>query len=124
MTDSHLQERPDIKEYYESIGQPVIKYPSDIIRSEALAVVNILKPDCVLGCYVTHYSLEWTGNSWGIKFDKLLPKVKRLILVGNENTHRHNPIMALPHEEIAMENRIITRAGYGPDNKIFIWNKK
>ena len=124
MTDSHLQERPDIKAYYESLGQPVIKYPSDVVRSEALAAVNILKPDCVVGCYVTHYSLEGDGSYWGVKFDRLLPKVKRLILVGNEKTHRHNPIIGLPHREITMENGLVTRAGYGPDNKIFVFDKQ
>jgi len=121
MTDSYLQTRPDIKAYYALAGQPTITYPSDVMQAEAQVAIRILKPDCVLGCYVTHYSKEGEGNSWGVHFDQILPKVKRLILVGNEETHGANPIMKVYHKEVILPGKIITRAGYGNDNRIYVW---
>lgn len=122
MTDSYLQERPDIKAYYALFGQPTIKYSSDVIRAEAGTAIRVLKPDCVVGCYVTHYSKEGAGNSWGIHFDEILPKVKRLILVGNDTTHGDNPIMKIFHKEITISG-LITRAGIGSPNKIYVWGE-
>ena len=121
MTDSRLQERPEIKLYYAMAGQPTITYPSDVMKADALSAVRILKPDCVFGCYVTHYSEDGAGSSWGVKFDKILPKVRRLILVGNPQTHGANPIMKCYHKEIINPGKIITRSGAGPDNTIYVW---
>lgn len=121
MTDSYLQERSDIQAYYAMMGQPTITYAPDVMRGDAQTAVRVLKPDCVLGCYVTHYSTSGPGNSWGVKFDQILLKVKRLILVGNEETHGDNPIMRVYHKEITRPGKIITRAGYGSDNRIYVW---
>ena len=123
MTDSHLQERPDIKLHYAMAGQPTITYPNDVIKCDALSAVRLLKPDCVFGCYVTHYSEEGAGSSWGVKFDKILPKVRRLILVGNDQTHGANPIMKIMHKEFNNPGKIITRSGAGPDNTIYVWGE-
>lgn len=124
MTDSYLQERLDIKAMYRIAGQPTIAYPKDVLKCDALSAVRILKPECVIGCYVTHWSLEGEGNSWGVKFDKLLPMVRRLILVGNDGTHGANPIMKYYHKEINNPGKILTRAGYGPDQKIYVWGEE
>lgn len=120
MTDSYLQERKDIKMYYSAMGQPTIKYPKDVWRSDALSATKVLKPECVLGCYVTHYSLEGEGNSWGVDFPRLIKMVKRLILVGNKHIHSANPIMSLPHEEIALEG-LLTRNDDRDADRIFVW---
>lgn len=121
MTDSHLQERADIKKLYEIMKQPVIRYPCDVWRGNANLVVRVMKPDCVLGCYVTHYSEQGAGNSWGVDFTRIVPRVKCLILVGNKETHGENPIMELPHEEIELPAGLITRAGCGGNNRIYVW---
>ena len=123
MTDSYMQDRPEIKAFYQAAGQPTITYPKDVLKCDALSAVRILKPECVIGCYVTHYSTEGAGSSWGVDFHRLLlmPKVKRLILVGNDATHGANPIMEYTHTEITDPGNIITRAGYGPENKIYVW---
>lgn len=123
MTDSYLQERPDIKAMYQIVGQPTISYPKDVLKCDALSAVRIFKPECVIGCYVTHWSLEGAGNSWGVKFDKLLPKIRRLILVGNDATHGANPIMGYFHKEINNPGKIITRAGADPGQKIYVWGE-
>lgn len=120
MTDSHLQADPRIKAYYEAAGQPTIRYPKDVVRCEAVYAVRLLRPDCVFGCYVTHWSLSGPGSSWGVKFDRILKMVKRLILVGNDETHGANPIMQDLHKEISIPG-LITRAGTGPGQKIYVW---
>lgn len=123
MTDSYLQERIDIMAYYEAHGQPTIKYPEDVLPYDANKAVRRMRPDCVLGCYVTHYSAYGPGNSWGVDFKAILCNVRRLILVGNEKTHGANPLMKVYHKEIEMPDALLTRAGSGADNKIFVWGE-
>ena len=121
-TDSKLQEREDIKLQYLLMGQPVIKYPKYVKKMDANTAVNTLKPEVVLGCFVTHKYRKETGdgNYWGVNFETLLKKVKKLILVGNLEIHKNNPIMSLPHKEIFLEG-LITRAVDQSKNRIFIW---
>ena len=121
-TDSHLQERPDVALTYKLAGQPTIKYPKYVRKLDALTAVNILHPETVLGCFVTHKWRDDTqdGNYWGVDFERLLGKVKKLILVGNLDIHKNNPIMSLPHKEIKLGG-LITRAINQENNRIFIW---
>jgi len=121
MTDSYLQERKDIKLYYEACGQPVIKYHKDVWKADAMTAVRILKPECVLGCYVTHYSQSGPGNSWGVEFEKLLAKIRRLILVGNDHIHSDNPIMNIPHNTLRIPG-MITRNEDRQADAIYVWN--
>lgn len=127
ITDSCLQrDNMAVRLYYTLCGQPIINYPKDIIKAEAMEAVRRFKPEAVIGCYVTH---KWrndtqSGNDWGIDFERLLSSVKKFILVGNRVTHRDNPIMALPHIEERFEG-LITRAGIDePTNCVFIWENK
>lgn len=121
-TDSKLQEREDIKLSYLIMGQPPIKYPKHVRKMDALTAVKALKPDTVLGCFVTHKWRDDTGdgNYWGVDFELLLKQVRKLILVGNKGIHKNNPIMSLPHKEIKLEG-LITRSINQEENRIFIW---
>ena len=119
-TDSYLQARNDIKLYYLLNGQPVIKYPPYVIKADALTAYRRFKPECMLGCYVTHYSTEGAGSSWGVDFQRLLPLLKRLILVVNKEIHGENPIMKLPHREINIDG-VLSRKG--DDTTIYVWDK-
>lgn len=121
-TDSKLQNRPDIKLTYTLMGQPTINYPKHVRPMDALTAVKVLKPEEVLGCFVTHKWREGmqNGNEWGVDFEILLRKVKKLVLVGNKEIHKNNPIMKLPHREVALEG-LITRAMNQEENRIFIW---
>lgn len=121
MTDSYLQEDPRIAAYYMAAGQPTIRYPKDVVKCEAVAAARLTKAECVIGCYVTHWSTEGPGSSWGVKFERLLPMVRRLILVGNDKTHGANPIMKVFHKELSLPGKIITRAGADADQKIYVW---
>ena len=123
VTDSYQQQ--DDKEsvlFYKLAGQPTIKYPKDVIKLEANKAVDRFRPHTVLACYATH---KWrydtmSGNDKGVDFRKLIRKIKRLILVGNTEIHKDNPLMEIPHEEIILPG-LITRSARPETNRIFIW---
>ena len=125
MTDSYMQQNNKaVKKLYELTRQPIIKYPRDVIKADALTAYRRFKPDCILGCYVTHKYREdiGSGNMFGVDFERLLPLVKRLILVGNKFTHADNPIMALDHTEIDLKGALITRSRERTLDRIFVWD--
>lgn len=125
MTDSYLQQDNEkVKMFYQLTGQPVIHYPSDVIKADALTAYRRFKPECILGCYVTHRWREGmqNGNMYGVDFERLLPLVERLILVGNKHTHGENPIMVLHHKEIDLHDTLITRSEDRASDRIFVWD--
>ena len=107
---------------YQLAGQPCIKYPKDVIKLEANKAVDKFRPHTVLACYATH---KWrydtmSGNDKGVDFQRLMRRIHRLILVGNTEVHKDNPLMALPHEEVILPG-LITRSAHPETNRIFIW---
>ena len=125
MTDSCVQrDNKEVRSYYELARQPVIKYPLDVIKADALTAYRRFKPECILGCYVTHLFRKGMidGSVYGVDFERLLPLVKRLILVGNKRTHQSNPIMALRHREIDLGGKLLTRSADSTLNRIFVWD--
>lgn len=123
VTDSYQQQDdPSTVLYYKMSNQPTIKYPKDVVKLEAVKAVDRYRPHTVLACYATH---KWrydtmSGNDKGVDFNKLIRKIKRLILVGNTEVHKDNPLMALPHEEVRLPG-LITRSAHPETNRIFIW---
>lgn len=123
VTDSYQQQDDfGTSVYYQLAGQPTIKYPKDVIKMEANKAVDRFRPHTVLACYATH---KWrydtmSGNDKGVDFNKLIRKVKRLILVGNTEVHKDNPLMKIPHEEIILPG-LITRSAHPETNRIYIW---
>ena len=123
VTDSY-QQQDDMttKMYYQAFGQPTIRYPKDVIKLEANKAVDRFRPHTVLACYATH---KWrydtmSGNDKGVDFNRMMRRIHRLILVGNTEVHKDNPLMALPHEEIVLPG-LITRSVHPETNRIFIW---
>lgn len=124
MTDSYQQTLDrETQMVYKIMKQPTMHYPSSVFHADALTAVRRLRPECVIGCYVTHKFRDGMqeGNSKGVDFPRLLQSVKRLILVGNKHIHSANPIMALPHEEIYVEG-LITRNEDRSADRIFVWD--
>lgn len=123
VTDSYQQQDdPATSLLYSLAGQPTIKYPKDVVKLEANKAVDKFRPHTVIACYATH---KWrydtmSGNDKGVDFQKLLRKVKRLVLVGNTEVHKDNPLMDIPHEEIILPG-YITRSAHPDTNRIFIW---
>ena len=125
MTDSYQQADKKVQAIYSVLQQPVIRYPADVIKADAVTAFRRFKPDCVIGCYVTHKWISGmtTGNQWGVDFPRLLACVKRLILVGNLETHYENPIMKKEHQEVILDG-LITRSNKPELNRMFIWNNE
>ena len=127
VTDSCVQrDNKEIVAAYKMFGQPTIKYPKDIIKLEANSAVTRFRPECVIVCYGTHLDKPGrpqTGFAYGIDYERLLPRVKKLILVGNKETHGTNPIMDLPHREVKLDG-LITRSSDPETNRIFIWENE
>lgn len=125
MTDSYQQQDDRMtRMYYDLMGQPRIKYPKSVMKLEASRAVRQMKPHTVIACYATHKWREDTqsGNDKGVDFGDVFSKVQRLVLVGNLQTHKDNPLMALPHEEVYLPG-LLTRAADQSTNRIFIWTK-
>ena len=79
----------------------------------------------LIRCYhVTHLWREGMqgGNMYGVDFERLLPQLKRLILVGNLRTHAGNPIMAIDHMEIDLHGDLLTRSDETELNRVFVWD--
>lgn len=125
ITDSRMQERPEIKFMYQLSGQPVMKYPADVEKLDAIEAIKKYKPDTVIAAFVTHkYDKKvGDGNMWGVQEEIVLQETKRYINIGNRVTHRNKPILALPHKELHFE-WLVTRAINQSENRIFIFNKK
>ena len=123
VTDSYQQQDdPATSLLYSLAGQPTIKYPKDVVKLEANKAVDKFRPHTVIACYATH---KWRydtmrGNDKGVDFQKLLRKVKRLVLVGNTEVHKDNPLIEIPHDEIILPG-YITRSAHPETNRIFIW---
>lgn len=125
MTDSYQQQDDKTtRSYYDLMKQPRIKYPPNVIKLEASRAVRQMKPHTVIGCYATHKWRDDTqsGNDKGVDFKDVFSKVQRLVLVGNLQTHKDNPLMDILHEEIALPG-LLTRAADQSLNRIFVWSK-
>lgn len=124
ITDSRMQERPEIKMYYLMNRQPVINYADDIEKLDAEQAVNKYKPDTVIGAFITHKynSVVNNGNAFGVEEELLLRSVKKYINIGNLQTHKDKPILKLKHQSLYFD-WLVTRAVNKEDNRIFIFTK-
>lgn len=123
MTDSYQQQDDKMTcVMYDIMKQPRIKYPANVLKLEASRAVRQMSPHTVIGCYATHKWRDDTqsGNAKGVDFPDIFSKVKRLVLVGNVDTHKDNPLMNMPHEEIWLPG-LLTRAADQTKNRVFIW---
>lgn len=126
MTDSKIQQRPDVKFQYKVAGQPTIYYPNDMEKIEALDAVKKYQPQVVIGSWITTYSpveTSYPSSPHGIKEDKILPLVEMLILIGNDDVHGGKPILKQPHEKI-YPSWLVSRAKNQSNNVIYIWDNK
>lgn len=125
LTDSKLQERPEVKLMYLMAKQPLIKYPQDIIKLRASDAIKRFKPHTVFASYFTPIcegAKYMEGDEVYRDDERLFPNwgVKRYIKIGSINTHGNNPLMKLAHEE-HNPIELITRAEK-VNQRIFIWN--
>ena len=96
MTDSKQQFEPKVRKHYEAMGQPIIQYPDDVEKIDALDAVKKYKPQVVVASWVTPYSpceVKYNSNPWGVKEDEILPLIETYILIGNLDIHSGRPIL-------------------------------
>ncbi len=125
ITDSRMQESPEIKFYYQMGGQPPIVYHNDIEKLDAIEAVKKYEPDTVIGAFITHKfdPKIGNGNALGVDEIKMLQKIKRrYINIGNKHTHKDKPLLKIPHTEYQFD-WIITRSVDQYQNVIFVFDK-
>lgn len=125
-TDSHQQSKPQFRQLYESMNQPIIKYPKDVERLGYKDAIKKYRPDSVLGCWVTHrYEPKLHhlgGNIEGIDGDFIVRRAKKFIFVGNTNTHKGWRFNELGKCQIYESDGIISRAASGK-NFVAVFNR-
>lgn len=125
MTDSQIQCREDVKEHYALIKQPIIKYPEDVKKFEAIEAIYRYKPKVVIGSWITTYSpyeTFYNSSPYGVNEERLLSLVECYILIGNTDIHGDKPIMQYSHHKIS-GGFIMSRATHPENNTIWIWSK-
>lgn len=96
MYDSKVQEEPEMRAHYQSLGQPIITYGKDVIKMDGLAAIIATRPKVVLGCWITGKKKGGVRISdvVGVEEERMFKHgVTKYIHVGNLNTHLTKPIM-------------------------------
>lgn len=99
-TDNMQQNWPEVRAYYASIQQPVIRYGSNVLEIDANAAVLHYQPEVVLACWVTHFDarqLEAGGKTYGVHEEVILDGCEEYVFVGNQRVHQHKTIWNRPH---------------------------
>ncbi|AKO77462.1 hypothetical protein FORC36_5218 (plasmid) [Vibrio vulnificus] len=113
---------------YSKLGQEVVPYGDNVIELDGREAVRKYKAETVVCSWVTHkynpIKMHLGGNKFGVDFKWILDRnhTKRLILVGNKNTHKNNPIMELPHQEFDLDGQIYSRSAMPELDRVFIWD--
>lgn len=126
MTDSKLQEDPLIVKIYKAMKQPVIKYPQDVEKIDALDAVKKYQPQVVVASWITPYSsheANFGSNPFGVKESEILDLVETFIIIGNLDTHWDKPIRKKDHLLLHPE-WLVSRAKNPKNNCIMVWNNK
>jgi hypothetical protein len=125
-TDSRYMERDDIKQYYAALNQPVTQYPDDIEKLDAIEAIDKYKPECVIGCWITHKYKEsehWRGgNMFGVDENRVIRNVSKYIMIGNEQIHNKKKILELSHKDFKFP-WIFSRSMNVTGNIIYVWEK-
>lgn len=92
MTDSYMQELPEIIAYYALVKQPTIKYGKDVKKFDARKAITKYKPHTVIAAWVTQMYREEDGpeqhsHVYGINEEWLINRVKKYIHIGHEKVH-------------------------------------
>lgn len=126
-TDSRMQERADIREYYAAMQQPVISYGPEVLKLPAKDAVRNLSPQVVVASWVTHLydprRHEAGGNMYGVDELDILSHCEEYIFIGNTQVHATKLIAQIPHERFEPD-WLYSRAHNGSANFIAVWKGK
>ena len=125
-TDSHQQDRPEIKAYYNALRQPVITYGDNVEMLDAHSAVEKYKPQVVVASWVTHRYTEARaaagGNQDGVDEEAIIDSCEAYVFIGNEKVHAGKSIWQRPHEKFS-PYWVFSRAANGTSDFIAIWRK-
>lgn len=125
-TDNRQQEAPEMKAYYERLGQPTVPYGAHVEKLDALSAVRKYQPEVVIGCWVTHrydpQRHDAGGSVDGLDEETIIASCKTYIVIGNEKVHAGKSIWKLPHT-IEYPDWLYSRSVNGSPDFIAIWNQ-
>lgn len=125
-TDNRQQEWPDVAAHYRATRQPTISYPDWVRKYDAIDAVLALKPQIVIGSWVTHWinpnrpPPPGGGNMYGVKEHALLALGVTYVVIGNLAVHQHKPILGMPHEEYRLPF-LRSRAANRDLERVWVW---
>lgn len=123
-TDAYLQDRPEIRDHYDSHDQPIVRYGLKVERLEARAAIRTHRPQVVIGAWVTHRYNKRNhgagGSMYGADTDMILRQTGHYVLIGNEKVHARHPLRQRPHE-IHHPPWLYSRAVNGSPEFIAVW---
>lgn len=125
-TDNRQQDAPDIRKYYEALGQPTIRYGDNVEALDAHAAVARYRPQVVIASWVTHRydpCRHWAGgNQDGVTEEDIIANCDAYVFIGNESVHRAKSIWAQPHQRWSPP-WLYSRAVNGSQDFIAIWER-
>lgn len=125
ITDSRLQERPDIRQSYIVQMAVPISYPGDVEQLDALSAIRKYEPEYVIASYCTHLygtgSLK-SGNAFGVDTRWVRSHCRRFYHIGNDDIHFRDPIMKMPHRRLQFP-WLVTR-GNSAHARVYVWENK
>lgn len=116
MTDSKLQEEPEIQAYYAAVGQPLIKYHPDVEKIDANSAVIKYQPKIVIGCWIT----EFPQLIFGVKEPEMMKLINQYVFVGNRIPHTGKPL--LEGRSSDYYPWLVSRSFHPEENRIWIIN--
>jgi hypothetical protein len=127
LTDKKIQEFPEVKIMYEMMQQPVISYPKDVEKLDALDAIRKYKPKVVVAQWFTaRKDVDGKDLSvYGINEDDILNNehVETYIHIGHSSVHANKAILRHPHIVITAP-WLKSRATSKGVPQICIWTRK
>lgn len=125
ITDSKMQEKKDVKAFYDKLHQPTVKYHPDIVELDGNTAVEELNPQVVVACWVTQlYKFGLSdGNQWGVDEIELCKNVQKYIHVGNDNTHSKKEVLTKFNFERLKFDWLVSRSMDKQANSIYIYRE-
>ncbi|RYF58276.1 MAG: hypothetical protein EOO27_13030 [Comamonadaceae bacterium] len=125
-TDNRQQEHPEVQAHYAALGQPTVRYGDHVQKLDALAAIEVHRPQVVIASWVTHLyrpeSPDAGGSVSGVDEEALIRSCEAYVLIGNTHVHRNKSIWSLPHE-LMTPPWLYSRAINGTPDFIAIWRR-
>ncbi len=92
MTDSFMQNWPEVAAHYRMVKQPTVKYGQDVKCYDAKKAIKKYTPHTIVAAWVTQIYKEDDGpeqnsSMYGINENWLIGRVKQYIHIGHEASH-------------------------------------